>query len=67
MSSENTHHSTMRIQDSTRFIVEDSTVLVMEPQILLKPQICAGGFSDVFQWSLDAKIVDKHKACHTAA
>ena len=33
MSLENTHHSTMRKQDSTRFIVEDSIVLVMEPQI----------------------------------
>ena len=33
MSSENTHYSTVRIQDSTRFIVEDSIVPVMEPQI----------------------------------
>ena len=35
MSSENTHYSTMRIQDSTRFIVEDTIVLVMEPRISL--------------------------------
>ena len=35
MSSENTHYSTVRIQYSTRFIVEDSIVLVMEPQISL--------------------------------
>ena len=35
MPSENTHYSTVRIQNSTRFIVEDSMVLVMEPQILL--------------------------------
>ena len=35
MSSGNTHYSTVRIQDSTGFIVEDSIVLVMEPQISL--------------------------------
>ena len=35
MSPENTHCSTVRIQDSTRFIVEDSIVLVTEPQISL--------------------------------
>ena len=35
MSSKNTHYSTVRIQDSTRFIVEDSIVLVMGPQIPL--------------------------------
>ena len=35
MSSENTHYSTVRIQDSTRFIVEDSVVLLMGPQVLL--------------------------------
>ena len=35
MSSENTHYSAVRIQDSTRFIVEDSVVPVMEPQISL--------------------------------
>ena len=35
MSSENTQYSTVRIQDSTRIIVEDSIVLVMEPQISL--------------------------------
>ena len=35
MSSENMLYSTVRIQDSTRFIVEDSIVLVMEPQISL--------------------------------
>ena len=33
----------------------------------IEPQICAGGFSDEFRWRLDAKIVDKHKAWHTAA
>ena len=67
MSSENTHYSTLRIQDSTRCIVEDSIALVIEPQIFIEPQICAGGFSDVFRWKLDAKIVDKHEAWHTAA
>ena len=35
MCSENTLYSTVRIQDSTRFIVEDSIMLAMEPQILL--------------------------------
>ena len=35
MSSENTHFSTVRIQDNTRFIVEDSIMLVIEPQISL--------------------------------
>ena len=35
MTSENTHYSTLRIQDSTRCIVEDSIALVIEPQILL--------------------------------
>ena len=35
MSSENTHYSTLRIQDSTWFIGEDSIVVVVEPQILL--------------------------------
>ena len=35
MSSEDTHYSTLRIQDSTRCIVKDSIVLVMEPQISL--------------------------------
>ena len=34
-SSENTYHSTGRIQDSTRFFAEDSKVQVIEPQILL--------------------------------
>ena len=34
-SSENTHYSTVRIQDSTTFIVEDSIVPVIEPQISL--------------------------------
>ena len=33
MSSENTHYSTLRIQDITRCSVEDSIVLVIEPQI----------------------------------
>ena len=32
---ENTHYATVRIQDSTRFIIEDSIVLVIEPQISL--------------------------------
>ena len=35
MSSENTYYSTLRLQDSTRCIVEDSIVLVIEPQISL--------------------------------
>ena len=35
VSSENTHYSTVMIQDSTRFIVEESLVLVFEPQISL--------------------------------
>ena len=35
MSSENTYYSTVRIQDSTRFIVEYSIMLVVEPQISL--------------------------------
>ena len=35
MSSENTHYATLRIQDSTRCIVEDSIVPVIEPQISL--------------------------------
>ena len=35
MSSENTHCSIVRLQDSTGFIVEDSIVLVMGPQISL--------------------------------
>ena len=62
---ENTHYSTVRIQDSTRFIVENSIVLVIEPQI--EPQICAGGINDVIWLRLDAKIVDKHQALQTAA
>ena len=35
MYSENTHYSTLRIQDSTRCILEDNVVLVIEPQISL--------------------------------
>ena len=35
MSMENTHYSTLRLQDSTRCIVEDGIVLVIEPQISL--------------------------------
>ena len=35
MFSEYKHYSTVRIQDGTWFIVEDSIVLVMEPQISL--------------------------------
>ena len=35
VSSENTHYSTVRIQDSTRFIIEDGIVLVIERQIPL--------------------------------
>ena len=35
MSPENMHYSTVRIQNSTRFIVEDSIVLMIEPQIPL--------------------------------
>ena len=61
MSSENTYYSTVRIQDSTRFIVEDSIVLVMEPQIFIEPQIFASGFSDVFRLKQDAKITKPRK------
>ena len=35
MSSENTHYSTLIMQDSTRCIVEDRIVQVIEPQISL--------------------------------
>ena len=35
MYTENTHYSTLRIQDSTRCIVEDSIGLVIELQISL--------------------------------
>ena len=35
MSSENMHYPTVRMQDSTRFILEDSIVLVIESQISL--------------------------------
>ena len=56
--SSNTHYPPVRIQDSTRFTVDDSIVVMMEPQISLN-LTCAGGFSDVFRWKLDAKIVDK--------
>ena len=35
-SSENTHYSTVMIQDSTRFTIEESIVLVIEPQISSK-------------------------------
>ena len=35
MTPENTRYSTVRIQDSTRFTVEDSLVLVIEPPISL--------------------------------
>ena len=35
MSSENTHYSKLRLQDSTKCIAEDSIVLVIEPQISL--------------------------------
>ena len=35
VSSEDMHYSTLRIQDRTRGIVEDSIVLVVEPQISL--------------------------------
>ena len=55
MSSEKTHYSTVIIQGSTRFIVGDSIVLVIEPSNFDEPQICAGGFNDVFWWRLDAK------------
>ena len=33
----------------------------------IEPQICASGFSDVFRWNLEDKIVDKYKAWQTAA
>ena len=64
MPSENTHYSTVRIQNSTKFIVEDSMVLVMEPQILLNLKSVPVG---LFRLKQDAKIIDKHKAWHTAA
>ena len=32
-----------------------------------EPQICTRGFSTVIWLMLDAQIVDKHKACQTAA
>ena len=48
VSSENTHYSTARIQDSTRFIVEDSIVLVMEPQISLNLKYVPMGLAMYF-------------------
>ena len=67
MSTENTHDSTVKIQDSTRLFVEDSIVQVMEPQIPLNPKSVPVGLAMYLGEKLDAKIVDKHKACHTAA
>ena len=63
MSSENTYYSTVRIQDSTWFIIEDSD----GTSNFIENQICVDGFSDVFRWKLDAKMVEKYKACQTAA
>ena len=48
MSSENTHYSTVRIQDSTRFIVEESIVLLMGPQILLNLKYVPVGLAMYF-------------------
>ena len=67
MSMENTHYSTLRLQDSTRCIVEDGIVLVIEPQISLNLNSVPVGLAIGFQWRLDAKIVDKHKAWHATA
>ena len=61
LSSDNTHYSTLRMQDSTRCIVEDSIVLVIEPQISLNLKSVPLGLA------MYAKIVNKHKAWHTAA
>ena len=67
MSTENTHDSTVKIQDSTRLFVEDSIVQVMEPQIPLNLKSVPVGLAMYLCEKLDAKIVDKHKAWHTAA
>ena len=48
MSSENTHYSTVRKQDSTRFIVEGSIVLPIEPQISLNLKFVPVGLTMYF-------------------
>ena len=48
MSSENKHYSTLRIQDSTRCIVEDRIVLVIEPQISLNLKSVPVGLAACF-------------------
>ena len=48
MSSENTDYSTVRIQDRTRFIGEDSKVLVVEPQISLNLKYVPVGLTMYF-------------------
>ena len=45
---ENTHFSTVRIQGSIRFIVEDSIVPVMEPQVSLNPKSVPVGLAMYF-------------------
>ena len=48
MTSENTHYCTVRIQDSTRLIIEDSIVLVIEPQISLNLRFVPVGLAIYF-------------------
>ena len=48
MSSKNTHYSTLRIQDSTRCIVKDSLVLVIEPEISLNLKSVSVGLTMYF-------------------
>ena len=48
MSAENTHYSTERIQDSTRFIIEYSIMLVMEPQISMNLKYVPVGLAMYF-------------------
>ena len=45
---ENTHYSTLRTHDSTRCIVEDSIVLVIEPQISLNLKYVPVGLAMYF-------------------
>ena len=48
MSSENTHQSTLRIQDNTKYIVGDSIVLMIEPQISLNLKYVPVGLAVCF-------------------
>ena len=48
MSTENTHDSSVKIQDSTRLFVEDSIVQVMEPQISLNLKTVPVGLAMYF-------------------